>query len=174
MRTPSSVPCKAPCKALNHRLRKPTRRLRPAGSALASLGITLALISVARADFNPVALTPGSYTFDIVVESNTVPALPYVITSTAGNGTGLGDNTCYEQGLVARAGQTGGNSGIPIHNTTFTNINDATVQFLMPPDYSTNNDLMIDSTFSSGTFTFNTATTATNLAILGTGGGGSV
>src|SRR6266478_5381320 len=143
-------------------------------SNLILIGLALALAPSARADFNPVALTPGSYTFDIVVESNTVPALPYVITSTAGNGTGLGDNTYYEQGLVARAGQSGGNSGIPIHNTTFTNINDATVQFLMPPDYSTNNDLMIDSTFTSGTFTFNAATTATDLAILGTGGGGTV
>src|SRR5580698_2509073 len=130
-------------------------------------------INLARADFNPVTLTANSYTFDIVVESNTVQALPYCINVTAGNGTGLGDNTYYEQGLYARPGQSGGNSGIPPHNTVFTNINNANMTFIMPPTYATNNELMVDSTFGSGTLYFNTPTTATNLAILGTGGGGS-
>lgn len=135
--------------------------------------LTCACASLARADFNPVTLTANSYTFDIVVESNTVLALPYCINVTAGSGTSLGDNTYYEQGLYARAGQSGGNSGIPIHNTTFNSINNANLQFRMPPDYSTNNTLMIDSTFTSGTLNFNASTTATNLAILECGGGGN-
>jgi hypothetical protein len=140
---------------------------------LTLLGAALALTSVARADFNPVTLTANSYTFDIVVESNTVQALPYCINVTAGNGTGLGDNTYYEQGLYARTGQPGGNSGVPKHNTVFTNILNPNMAFIMPSDYSTNNDLMIDSTFTSGGFNFNSPTTATNLAILGCGGGGA-
>jgi hypothetical protein len=128
--------------------------------------------SLARADFEPVALTPGSYSFDIVVESNAVQALPYCITATSGSGTSKGDNTYFEQGFYARPGQTGWNYGIPRHHTVFTNLNNSAVTFLMPPDYTTNNDLQIDSTTTSGTLYFNTPTSATNLAIL-SGGGGS-
>jgi len=136
--------------------------------------LTGACAGLARADFDPVALTAGSYTFDIVVEANTVQALPYCINVTAGDGVGLGDNTYYEQGLYARAGQPGGNSGVPIHNTVFTNINNANMTFLMPPDYSVNNELLVDATFPSGTVAFNAPVTATNLAILCCGGGGAL
>ena len=125
-------------------------------------------------NYNPVALTSGSYNQAIVVQATAPQAIPYCFNVFAGSGTNLGDNTYYEQGLVARPGQVGGNSGIPVHNTIFTNISNANMAFLMPPDYTTNNELMVDSTFTSGTITFNTATTATNLAILCTGGGGGV
>jgi hypothetical protein len=143
-------------------------------SRIMSVVLACACASLARADFNPVELMPGSYTEDIVVESNTVPALPYCIDVTAGGGSGKGDYTYYEQGLYARPGQTGGNYGVPPHDSTFTNINDSSMTFLMPPDYSTNNTLMIDSEYTAGTLTFNVNMTATNLSILGTGGGGSV
>lgn len=136
--------------------------------------MTCLCASLARADFNPVALTPSSYTLNIVVPKTTIQGLPYCINVTAGNGTGLGDNTYYEQGLYGRPGQVGANSGIPTHNTVFTNINDPTMTFVMPPDYTTNNTLMIDSVFPTGTLTFITPTTATNLAILCCGGGGTV
>jgi hypothetical protein len=139
------------------------------------LGIVLAgtCAGVARADFNPVALTPSSYTVDIVVEASAPQALPYCINVTAGGGVAMGDYTYYEQGLYARKGQTGGNTGIPPHNTVFTSINNSTMKFLMPSDYTVNNTLMLDSSFTSGTLLFSNATTATNLAILCTAGGGS-
>lgn len=143
-------------------------------SKLIPIILGCALASLARADFNPVPLTPGSYTHHIVLPATAIEAVPYCINVTAGNGVSLGDNTYYEQGLRARPGQVGANSGVPAHNTTFTHINNANMQFLMPPDYTQNNTLMIDTTFSSGTITFNTATTATNLAILGFGGGGTI
>jgi len=143
-------------------------------SKLATFILTGACTVSALADFNPVALTPGSYTFDIVVEKDTVQGLPDCLNVTAGNGVGLGDNTYYEQGLHDRVGHVGGNSGIPIHNTIFTNINNANMKFLMPPDYSVNNELMIDSTYPNGALNFTTPTTATNLAILNCGGGGTV
>ena len=139
-------------------------------SKLLPVLLACACVSVARADFNPVALTPSSYTLDIVVPATTTEGLPYCINVTAGNGVGLGDNTYYEQGLRARPGQVGANSGIPPHNTVFTNINNANMTFLMPPDYTVNNELMVDSTFLNGTLTFTTPTTATNLAILCCGG----
>ncbi len=142
-------------------------------SRLLPILLTSACVSLARADFDPVALTPGSYTQDIVVEASTTVPLPYCINVTVGNGAALGDNTYYEQGLRARPGQVGYNSGVPPHNTILTNINNANMLFIMPPDYTVENDLMIDSTFSSGAFNFNSPTTATNLVFLGTGGGGS-
>ena len=136
--------------------------------------LACASASLARADFNPVALTPDSYTYAIVVPASYAQAVPYCINVTAGSGSDLGDNTYYEQGLYNRIGQVAGNSGIPIHNTVFTNINNANMTFLMPPDYTVNNELMIDSGHASGTLTFNTQTTANNLAILCCGGGGSL
>ncbi len=140
---------------------------------LTSIAFLCLAAGLARADFNPVPLTSNSYTYGIVVPANTVPALPYCITATTGNGAGLGDTSVYEQGFYAHPGLTGGNSGVPVHNTTFVASNNANITYLMPSTYLTNDVLMIDSTFTSGAFTFESATTATNLAILCTGGGGS-
>jgi hypothetical protein len=129
------------------------------------------IASMARADFNPVPLTPGSFNLDIVVESNAPKLLPYCITATTGSGTSEGDNTLFEQGWYAPAGQTGQYVGVPKHNTTFIDINNTNVQFLMPPTYLTNNTLQIDSTTTSGTFIVTTPTPATSLAILSGGSG---
>src|SRR5580704_9594777 len=137
---------------LNHKITT-TKTMK---SRLLSLLLMSACANLARADFNPVALTPGSYTYGIVVPASTPAPLPYCINVTAGNGVGLGDNTYYEQGLYAAPGETGSNSGIPVHNTVFTNINNANMTFLMPPSYTVNNELMVDSTFTSGTLTFGT------------------
>ena len=132
-------------------------------SRILPLLLSCACVSVARADFNPVVLTPSSYTFDIVVPATYATPLAYAINVTAGSGSSLGDNTYYEQGLRPVDAQgLGGNSGIPPHNTIFTNINNPNETFLLPPDYTTNNEIMVDEIFSTGTFTFNTPTTATD------------
>ncbi|HEX7652908.1 MAG TPA: hypothetical protein VF607_05345, partial [Verrucomicrobiae bacterium] len=129
--------------------------------------------SQAYADFNPVTLTSNSYTFDIVVETNVVPAMPALITATVGGGTGKGDSTFYEQGFWNRTGG-GLYSGVPIHGTVFTSQSDANTQYQMPADYTINNTLLIDSGVTSGTLTLNTPLTCTNLSILGTGGSSGV
>lgn len=159
-------------------------------SLVVPLMLALALPQLARADFNPVALTQSSYTFNIVVASNSVPVYafegpanittptvnsPYSVDGFVGTGTnGFGDNTYYEQGMYSRFGDTGYNSGVPVHGTVFTNINNANMTFVMPPSYAANDDLMIvsdfGSTITSGTLVFTTATTATHLAILEAGG----
>jgi len=140
----------------------------------AGLTAAMALAGAARADFNPVPLTPGSFTFGIVVPASTYQALPYCISGTVGTGDSEGDNTIYEQGFYTTKG-AGTNSGCPLHNTTFVANNNPNITFLMPPDLTTNNDLMIygSGNYSTGTFTFNTPTTATNLALLCTDGNGS-
>ncbi|HWD91957.1 MAG TPA: hypothetical protein VG938_06370 [Verrucomicrobiae bacterium] len=133
--------------------------------------LTCACVSLARADFNPVAITPSSFTLDIVVPATTTPGLPDCINVTAGGGSGKGDTTFFEEGVYIRTNLS--NQGIPPHNSVFTNINNANMKFVMPPDYLVNNTMMIDATFTSGTMTLLTPTTATNLAILATSGGGS-
>src|SRR5277367_2399538 len=129
---------------------------------------------VARAGYNPVALTPGSYTYAIVIPSNAAPPLPNAITATAGSGTTLGDNTYYEMTFRDPAPFVGFNSGIPAHGTVFTNLNNANMSFVMPPSYVTNNDLMIVNggygIITNGTLTFASPVTATSLAFLTTGG----
>jgi len=137
--------------------------------------LTCACVSVARADFNPVPLTPNSYTFDIVVPATFAPGPPDCITVTAGSGSSKGDNTYYEQGIhpVDSTGH-GANSGIPPHNTVFTNINNANETFLMPPTYTTNNEIIIDQIFTTGMFNLNTPTTVTGLSFLCCGGGGEI
>ena len=159
-------------------------------SLVVLLMLALTLPQLARADFNPVALTQSSYTFNIVVASNSVAAYafegpaniptptvnsPYSINGFVGTGTNtFGDNTYYEQGLYSGFGDTGYNSGVPVHGTVFTNINNANMTFMMPPSYAANDDLMIvdgfNSTITSGTLVFTTATTAAHLAILEAGG----
>jgi hypothetical protein len=143
-------------------------------SRLIPIGLMCVGAGLARADFKPVPLTPGSYTFAIVVPAGTVQPTPDCINATVGGGTSEGDTTFYEQGFAAPPGYPGVNSGIPLHNTVFTNISNPHMTFLMPPDLTVNNDLMIYSTETSGTFAFTTPTTATNLAILGTDGGGGM
>lgn len=125
-------------------------------------------------NYSPVTLTAASYNQAIVVPTSAPQALPNCIDATTGNGSGLGDYTFYEQGFYNRPGLSGGNSGIPIHNTVFTNINNAGMVFMMTPDYTANNELMVDSAHASGTLTLASATTATNLAILCCGGGGAI
>lgn len=144
----------------------------PMKSKLLCALLACACVSVARADFNPVALTPQSYTLDIVVPATTLQGLPENINVTAGGGSAKTDNSFFEQGLYitlpgARI------PGVPLGGSVFTNINNANMTFQMPPSYPANNTLMIDASFTSGTLTFLSPTTATNLAILSTSGGGA-
>jgi hypothetical protein len=150
-------------------------------SSLSSLGIlsaaALALqTGVAMAQFNPVTLTQGSYAFQMVVRSNYLPSVgEYAVW--VGSGFNQTDTTYYEQGLYSRKpSDYGGNSGVPIHNTVFTSINDPNITFQMPPSYLTNDDLIITSggfgTNATGTMTLATPTTASHIALLAAGGNG--
>ncbi|HUC84611.1 MAG TPA: hypothetical protein VL970_05405, partial [Candidatus Acidoferrales bacterium] len=133
-----------------------------------------ACLNWARADFNPVALTPSSYTFDIVIPASYVAPVPECVNVFVGSGVSFSDNTFYEQGLYNRPGLVGWNSGVPPHNTVFTNINDPTMTFLMAPDYTNNDEVMIDDGFFNDTLTFQNPTTATSLSFLSTDGSGGM
>jgi hypothetical protein len=134
-------------------------------------GLVLALIGGARADFNPVPLTPNSYTFDIVVERGALPAVPYCLTASQGGGTGLGDSTWFEQGFWRSPNQ---NFGLPHPGQTFVDQSNPNRQYTMPPDYTTNNCLLADSSVpEGGTLTLATPTTCTSLSFFGSSGGGN-
>ena len=144
--------------------------------ALIPLTLALALPRPGQSQsFNPVPLTQQSYTYSIVVPAATVQPVPYCVNGFVGSGQNFNDNTLYEEGLETPIpGATYYNSGVPIHNTVFTNVNDSNMTFLMPPTYTANDDLMIVNGgfgyITSGTFTLNTPTTAPSLALLDTGG----
>ena len=131
--------------------------------------LAAASVNLARADFNPVVLTPGSYDYAIVVPTNSAQPMPACITASVGGGTGEGDHTFFEQGVYAHSGPYQ-YCGVPKHNAVFTDQSDSSRTYQMPPDYTTNNGLMIDAGVTSGGLTLNTATTCVSLALLEVGG----
>ncbi|HSU53196.1 MAG TPA: immunoglobulin domain-containing protein, partial [Candidatus Dormibacteraeota bacterium] len=141
----------------------PSMRLLP-------LVLALFVASVARADFDPVPLTSGSYSFDIVVEKTAPLPLPYCLSASQGGGTGLGDSTWFEQGYWRSPNQ---NIGVPHPGQIFTHQSNGNITYQMPPTYGTNNGLLADSTFpAGGTLTLATPTTCVGISVFGSSGGG--
>jgi Bacterial lectin/Immunoglobulin I-set domain len=140
-------------------------------SSLSVFGAALALqMGVARADFNPVQLTQGSYTFSIVVPSNSPAPVPYCCTASQGGGTNLSDSTWFEQGFWLTP-QT--NIGVPHPGQIFTHHSNSNITYVMPLTYLTNNGLLTDSTGGGGTLTLVTPKTCSGLSIFGSSGGGN-
>jgi hypothetical protein len=116
-------------------------------------------------------LTPGSYTYGIVVPKTAPQALPYCLTASQGTGLTLGDTTWFEQGYWRSPNQ---NIGVPHPGQVFTDQSDSSRQYIMPPSYTTNNCLLADSTVpNGGTLTLATPTTCSSLSIFGSSGGGN-
>jgi hypothetical protein len=145
--------------------------------SMAALGLLLATQSRVQGQFSPVSLAPNSYNAGVVVRSNYFPTVnEYPVW--VGSGFSQGDTTYFEIGLYARKpGDFGYNSGVPIHNTVFTNINNANMTFVMPPSYTANDDLVIVNNSgrgvsTNGTLSLVTPTTATSIAVLAAGGNG--
>ncbi|PWU14941.1 MAG: hypothetical protein C5B50_16195 [Verrucomicrobia bacterium] len=101
------------------------------GLVLSSLGA----LTVARADFNPVPLTPGSFTYDSVVENTAPPPLANFVNVTMDNGTNNNGATWYEAGFCTNVPYL----GLPPHGSTFISHNNPNITWLMPPSYVTNN-----------------------------------
>jgi Concanavalin A-like lectin/glucanases superfamily/Immunoglobulin I-set domain/Immunoglobulin domain len=152
--------------------------LTPIRTHLLVLSVALAGASVARADFNPIQLTPGSFTADVVIEKSAPPPYQAYVNVTMDGGTNNNGNTWYEMGYASALP----NTGLPHPGATFTSITATDHQFMMPPAYTTNNCLYIGganapgtSTFvthvASGTLTLTTPTAASTISILNSGGG---
>jgi hypothetical protein len=122
----------------------------------------------AQAQFVPIPLDPGSYTHDMIVESNAAPALRVVTTASVDNGVANTANTWMEIGFdPANPG-----NGLPAAGTVFTAVSNANYSFKMPPSYTDPNGILIDTVISNGTFTLSTPATYALLSFLSSGGNG--
>src|SRR5690242_6043609 len=103
-----------------------------------TLGVVLLFAGAAKGDFNPVALTPGSYNADVVVERNTFPTINNFVNLTMDAGTNNSGNTWFEQGYDASRPW----SGLPPQNTVFSAADGSAHQFRMG-DYTASNALCV-------------------------------
>jgi hypothetical protein len=118
-------------------------------SRLAAGWLALTLASVAQAQYNPVPLTAGSFTQDIIVEKSAPPPLASFTTATIDQGTNDYGNTFFEQGYVSSLPWI----GLPPHGTTFVSDLDPNHVFQMPPSYVTNNAAYVGAANIPGTST---------------------
>ena len=111
-------------------------------------------LSIARADFDPIPLAPGSFNQDMIIERGVPVPVQLLVTANMDAGTniaglvgGTGGNhgAFYEIGFGGTAG-----TGLPIHGTIFTAISNSTHQFLMAPDYRTNNAIFVGTYGTTG------------------------
>ncbi|MGZ5543515.1 MAG: immunoglobulin domain-containing protein, partial [Limisphaerales bacterium] len=143
----------------------------------------LPLGSIARADFNPIALTADSFTQDVIVEKGATPPAQTLVTANMDAGTnltgtvgGTGGNhgAFYEIGFGTTAG-----SGLPLHGSVFNAVSNATHTFQMPSDYTMPNAVFVGGAGSispqvqSGVLTLTTPSAFTHLSLLAAAGGGA-
>ena len=138
---------------------------------LVPLTIACACVGMVRADFDPIPLTPGSFTHDMIVEKTAPSPLNLLVSGTMDGGTNNNGWTWFEQGWLAGAPP----AGLPQHGTTFVATNAADHIFRMAADYTVNNALMVYSNnglgLPSGTLTFTTPAPYSFLSVLVAGGG---
>ena len=132
---------------------------------------TACLLAVpAPGQFNsiPLPLASGSLNQDVVVERTAQPALPVPNPTTATSDGGIANSgyTWYERGFNTNLPS----SGIPPAGSTFVSAGDATNGethvFMMAPSYKTNDVLMVDPTFTTGTLSVNTIDVYANISLL--------
>jgi len=128
-----------------------------------------------QADFNPVALTPGSFTADVIVEKTAPKSINDFTTATMDNvGTNNTANVWYETGYFTNSPWT----GVPAQGSTFVAFSDVNRQFKMPPNYAANNALFIanhpGAGLTAGTLTLSAPAAFSRLSIMGSAGNGPV
>ncbi len=135
----------------------------------APLAVTLLLTGLVRADHNPIALTPGSFNADVVVE-NTVPgAFNDYTSATMDGGTNNNAWAWFEQGFQPVLQDL----GLPSRASTFSAADGSSRQFQMAADYAANNVLCVYSALPNATFTLTTPVALSSISVLNAGGGGA-
>src|SRR5215204_4891338 len=147
----------------------PTASLHPHSYIAILAALASLLASNARADFNPIALTPGSFTADVIVEKTAPRSINDYVTATMDGGTNNNSNTWYEKGFDS----TRPNTGLPNSNSVFTAFADANRTFRMAPDFSTNAALCVYAAIPNGTLTLTTPSAFSAVSVLCAGGGAS-
>jgi hypothetical protein len=139
----------------------------PGSENLASCSFTYVPLP-GPSDYAPIALTPGSYNADAIVEQTAPPAPASITTVTMDNGTGNTGTTWYEIGANSSAPST----GIPLHGSTFASLSFPDHSYTMAPDYHSNNVFLIDGTVTSGAIAVSAPAAYSSLSFLITSGNG--
>jgi hypothetical protein len=156
-------------------------KLRTLKISVATFGAAMLLAGVARAGYTPIALDPASFNRDVIIEATAPKGLGDYITASQDAGTNKTGATWFERGYMGL--QTNGvpfTNGLPPANTLVTNVGGDRI-WRMPPDYHTNNAIMVGHHagnrtpfFPTGTLTFTTPTTYSGLSFLSGSGNGAV
>ena len=122
--------------------------MRSITNPIVSLAVVLTMVTAARAEFDPVPLTPGSFNKDLVVEKTAPPPIQVLVTANMDAGTNIaglypGDNGGNQGAMYEKGTGSWGDAGLPYHGTVFNAVSNATHQFRMAPDYTTNNVLYL-------------------------------
>lgn len=136
-------------------------------AVLAALGVL-----PARADFNPVALTPGSFTADVIVEKTAPKSINDYTTATMDGGTNNTAAVWYEQGYFVNSPWT----GLPAAGATVLADSDANRSYKMPATYAGNNAILIGTATagpSTGTLTLTTPAAYSSISVVGSAAGGA-
>jgi hypothetical protein len=133
-----------------------------------TVSLLLAAGSAARADFNPLALTPDSYGQDGIVELAAPHVSHSATTATMDNGTGNTGYTWYEVGYNAAAPAT----GVPAAGSTFVSQAQADHSYRMAPNYTNNNAVLISSGVTNATLTPTSPAAFSSLSFLASAGSG--
>ncbi|HEY5914089.1 MAG TPA: immunoglobulin domain-containing protein [Verrucomicrobiae bacterium] len=141
---------------------------------LIPLGLALGAATLAHAQFTPVPIDPASFNQDVVIEAPAPPPLSSAVTATMDGGTNKTGNTWYERGYNPAAPTT----GLPAAGSLITS---GAYVFQMPPDYHTNNVIMVGHAnglrtpvLEPATLTLTTPAAFTGLSFLTDSGNGPV
>ena len=115
-----------------------------------SVGVALVFANSALADYSPIAITPGSFNADVVVEKTAPRGIFTNVTVTIEGGTNINGNTFFESGLETALPWT----GLPPAGTTFNSQSDASRHYRMPASYTANNCLFVGGANFPGTTSF--------------------
>jgi hypothetical protein len=139
----------------------------PFKSAKAFLIAAALLAGYARADFVPIPLTTDSFNHDIVVEKTAPPPLMPATTASMDSGSANTGYAWYERGYNPLWAAT----GLPIAGSTFTG-DVPGHDYVLAPNYKSNNAVMIDSTLTGATLTLTTPSAYSRLSFLATAANG--
>ena len=135
-------------------------------STLVLLSLLLTYPHLTRADFQPLPLTPDSYTHDVVVEKTAPPPVVPVTTASMEQGLANSGFTWFERGYIADWPTT----GLAEAGSLVTSLLSADHQYQMPPSYETANAVLIDTASSNATVTFTVPTNYVALSFLTSSG----
>ena len=131
-------------------------------------GAIMAVSGLSGGNYVPIAVT--GYNEQIVMAQSAGKPLPLtgVTTATMDNGTNNTGSTYYEAGYVSQAPAT----GLPLPGTIVTNISASDHIYQMPPSYTVNDAVLVNSNLPSSLIVLQTPTNVAALSFLITCGNG--